>query len=91
MYLLLTHSWQIVVYSLFAITILLIVGGVILLLLCLRVKDETKENAELVTKFFKDGYEYKNAYEDTYTANDLYAIDTVEEFGCLVSFYRPPA
>ena len=51
---------QIVVYSLFAVTMILIIGGVILLLLCLRVKDETKENAELVTKFFKDGYEYKN-------------------------------
>ena len=51
---------QIVVYSLFAVTMILIIGGVILLLLSLRVKDETKENAELVTKFFKDGYEYKN-------------------------------
>ena len=51
---------QIIVYSLFAVTMILIIGGVILLLLCLRVKDETKENAELVTKFFKDGYEYKN-------------------------------
>ena len=51
---------QIVVYSLFAVTMILIIGGVILLLLILRVKDETKENAELVTKFFKDGYEYKN-------------------------------
>ena len=51
---------QIIVYSLFAVTMILIIGGVILLLLSLRVKDETKENAELVTKFFKDGYEYKN-------------------------------
>jgi predicted ester cyclase len=51
---------QIVVYSLFAVTMILIIGGVILLLLSLRVKDQTKENAELVTKFFKDGYEYKN-------------------------------
>ena len=51
---------QIVIYSLFAVTMILIIGGVILLLLSLRVKDETKENAELVTKFFKDGYEYKN-------------------------------
>ena len=51
---------QIVVYSLFAVTMILIIGGVILLLLILRVKDQTKENAELVTKFFKDGYEYKN-------------------------------
>ena len=51
---------QIIVYSLFAVTMILIIGGVILLLLILRVKDETKENAELVTKFFKDGYEYKN-------------------------------
>ncbi len=51
---------QIVVYSLFGVTMILIIGGVILLLLSLRVKDETKENAELVTKFFKDGYEYKN-------------------------------
>ena len=51
---------QIVVYSLFAVTMILIIGGVILLLLSLRVKDETKENAELVIKFFKDGYEYKN-------------------------------
>ena len=51
---------QIVVYSLFAVTMILIIGGVILLLLSLRVKDETKGNAELVTKFFKDGYEYKN-------------------------------
>ena len=54
------NSNQIVVYTLFGITIVLIIGGVILLLLTLRVKDETKENAELVTKFFKDGYEYKN-------------------------------
>ena len=51
---------QIIVYSLFAVTMILIIGGVILLLLSLRVKDQTKENAELVTKFFKDGYEYKN-------------------------------
>ena len=65
---------NIIVYVLFGVTIFLIIGGVIFLFISLRVSDETKKNAELVTKFFKDGYEYKN-YEKVMTYLDENYLD----------------
>ena len=49
-----------IVYSLFGVIIVLIIAGVILLLLHKNKNDTTQKNADLVTAFFKDGYENKN-------------------------------
>ena len=49
-----------VVYSLFGVIIVLIIGGFLFLILRKNENDKLSKNAELVTLFFKDGYEYKN-------------------------------
>lgn len=61
-----------IIYILFSLIIVLIIGGTIFLYFCLRKNDDTntkkkeeilydtKTNAEIVTLFFKDGYENKN-------------------------------
>ena len=67
------------VYILFGLIIIFIIGGVLFLFFSLREAKEdtdhydTKKNAELVTSFFKDGYEYKN-YDKvmTYMIEDYY-------------------
>ena len=61
---------KIIIYILFSIIIILLIGGFIFLFLSLRKNEEpkkkdeiiynTKTNAEIVTLFFKDGYQYKN-------------------------------
>ena len=51
----------IVVYILLALILVFIICGVFFHFFGLRTKvDERKKNAEIVTLFFKDGYEYKN-------------------------------
>ena len=72
------HSNIIIIYSLFGVIIFLIIGGVILLLFSLKgigknENDLTKKNEELVTAFFKDGYQNKNfAKVMTYMADNYY-------------------
>ena len=51
-----------IIYILFSLTFILIIGGFISLYFLLRKKEnnDTKTNTEIVTLFFKEGYQYKN-------------------------------
>ena len=74
-----------IVYALFGLIILLIISGIIFLYFALRNQENTKDqedtketdyrkaNADLVSAFFKDGYEYKNFDKvKTYMTDNYY-------------------
>ena len=77
-----------IVYALFSSIILLIISGIIFLYFALRKQEDSKDqkdpidtketdyrkaNADLVTAFFKDGYEYKNFDKvKTYMTDNYY-------------------